>query len=328
MADPSRGPDTVAAETDGKRVPREFGLIRYLNMLPFFRLPAERTCVYPVPSALNQGMAEGEVRSGGLSLVAGLRQGLALLGGGYGVASAGAVMSVYLEGLPLEDGGTDPFWQAFAAQQGRFGSADWEAVRSAPAPSEGAWVTILSSGASEQSEWLFSVLLRATGARVRVLSVGAQGASPLSTRYPQELRRLVRSHIGTDEALGFLCIGDEALLRAAKNPLETRCRIDLGAAWQQRTGLPAVFAAWFARAQDPSLLAPLEQAVGSWDAAAPALRLAFARASFPALCQALPESVLSNYLCGLRYRFGREERESIDLMARFHLSGAQERLQI
>lgn len=121
---------------------------------------------------------------------------------------------------------------------------------------------------------------------------------------------------GCDAAL---VIGDEAI-RAAHETARTAgvCRVDLGEAWFEFTGLPMVFALWAFRAD--------------WASARPeAFRWASARleearragvdalpGDIPLLAasRGLPEAVIAAYYALLDYRFEAAHRRSLDLFVR------------
>ena len=114
-----------------------------------------------------------------------------------------------------------------------------------------------------------------------------------------------------------MLIGDAALKSAFEDPTP---HYDLGRLWQERTGLPMVFAVWACREGVQEGLAELERAH---------LRsLALARSEPEALARAAssqygwPEGFLARYFEKLRYHFGPRERQG---MMRFfelaHLAG-------
>ena len=103
-----------------------------------------------------------------------------------------------------------------------------------------------------------------------------------------------------------LLIGDAALESAFEDPTP---HYDLGRLWQERTGLPMVFAVWAAREPVPPGMAALEQALveSVRCARAEPESLAYeasARYGYPA-------GFLARYFEKLRYRFGPRERAGL-----------------
>ena len=194
------------------------GAVAYLNMLPFFH--QGNIAVFKTPRALNDAARGGDVDAACMSAIAGLRAGFRTLSPAFGIGAAGPVRSVFVEPMPFS-AAEDGFWRNWA--------------RGLPSREE---VILWTSGASEHSEWLAGALLEAAGARVEVivdaelekLSAGALRA------------RLERHRWGRPAAALF--IGDSALVRAHSEP--STFRVDLASAWQAFSGLPCVFAAWFA----------------------------------------------------------------------------------
>src|SRR5690349_7872440 len=114
-----------------------------------------------------------------------------------------------------------------------------------------------------------------------------------------------------------MLIGDAALRSAFEDPTPHH---DLGRLWQERTGLPMVFAVWACREGVDKGLAELERAH---------LRsLALARAEPEALAVAAseqygwPAGFLARYFEKLRYHFGPRERQGlIRFLELAHLAG-------
>ena len=125
-----------------------------------------------------------------------------------------------------------------------------------------------------------------------------------------------------DPADARMLIGDAALRSAFEDPTP---HYDLGRLWQERTGLPMVFAVWACRDADADGLIELERAH---------LRsLALARSEPERLARAAsaqygwPQGFLARYFEKLRYHFGPRERQGL---LRFfelaHLAGELDRV--
>jgi chorismate dehydratase len=115
------------------------------------------------------------------------------------------------------------------------------------------------------------------------------------------------AHVGPGvEADGKLLIGDAALRSAFEDPTPHH---DLGRLWQERTGLPMVFAVWACPDPPPRGLSGLE------DALVASIRLARAEpatlAREAARGYGYPAGFLSRYFEKLRYRFGPRERTGL-----------------
>jgi chorismate dehydratase len=109
-----------------------------------------------------------------------------------------------------------------------------------------------------------------------------------------------------EEADARLLIGDAALKSAFEDPTP---HYDLGRLWQERTGLPMVFAVWAAPDPAASGLEELEEALVS------SVRLARAepeRLAYEASERyGYPPGFLARYFEKLRYRFGPKERAGL-----------------
>src|SRR6266581_2049653 len=109
-----------------------------------------------------------------------------------------------------------------------------------------------------------------------------------------------------EEADARLLIGDAALKSAFEDPTP---HYDLGRLWQERTGLPMVFAVWACPEPLQAGLAELE------DALVASVRLARAepeRLAFEASDRyGYPPGFLARYFEKLRYRFGPRERAGL-----------------
>jgi chorismate dehydratase len=103
-----------------------------------------------------------------------------------------------------------------------------------------------------------------------------------------------------------LLIGDAALKSAFEDPTPHH---DLGRLWQERTGLPMVFAVWAAREPCPPGLSELEEALVDSVRAARAdpEQLAYESAER----YGYPPGFLARYFEKLRYRFGPRERAGL-----------------
>jgi chorismate dehydratase len=114
-----------------------------------------------------------------------------------------------------------------------------------------------------------------------------------------------------------MLIGDEALRSAFEDPTP---HYDLGRLWQERTGLPMVYAVWACRCDDADALEELERAH---------LRsLAIARAEPERLARRAsadygwPAGFLARYFEKLRYHFGPRERQGLQRFFELaHLAG-------
>jgi chorismate dehydratase len=112
--------------------------------------------------------------------------------------------------------------------------------------------------------------------------------------------------LGEEKADASLLIGDAALRSAFENPTPHH---DLGRLWQERTGLPMVFALWACADPPPDGLVQLE------DALVASVRLA--RSEPEGLAReaseryGYPAGFLARYFEKLRYRFGPRERAGL-----------------
>ncbi len=114
-------------------------------------------------------------------------------------------------------------------------------------------------------------------------------------------------HVPLDEhGDAKLLIGDAALRSAFEDPTPHH---DLGRLWQERTGLPMVFAVWAAREPAPPGLIDLEDALVASVRAARAdpEQLAYESAER----YGYPPGFLARYFEKLRYRFGPRERAGL-----------------
>jgi chorismate dehydratase len=109
-----------------------------------------------------------------------------------------------------------------------------------------------------------------------------------------------------EEAEARLLIGDAALKSAFEDPTPHH---DLGRLWQQRTGLPMVFAVWAAPEPTHPDLPELEEALVASLRAARANPEVLAHES--AERYGYPAGFLARYFEKLRYRFGPRERAGL-----------------
>jgi|GEM_PF-4753830 len=217
------------------------GAVAYVNMLPYFHLG--NVPLFPTPRALNEHARAGKLVGACTSAIAGLRAGWRPLVPLHGIGAEGEVRSVYIEPILLGD----PVAESAKAVES-VESVDWKELpdRLAGSMPKGARalptsilpaVTLFTSGASEHSEWLACVLLKAVGHTVHVVREPALAGVPEET-----LQRLIRDHAKTPLA-ALLLIGDPALFRGVRLPAAPR--FDLAQLWRAATGLPCVFAVWF-----------------------------------------------------------------------------------
>lgn len=258
------------------------GAVSYLNMLPYFHEGNVR--VFETPRALNNAARAGEVDAACMSAIAGLRAGFRPLVPAFGIGARAEVRSVFVEPVPFS-AAEEAFWRA------------WE--RGLSCSEE---VVLWTSGASEHSEWLACTLLEEAGARVEVV------VDPELERLPaaEFRRRLELQRRGRPVAALF--IGDPALSRARLAP--HTFRVDLGLAWNAFSGLPCVFAAWFACTPANPMQGTTEvfqTALNSWEALGPTGRREAIARFFPSLPEA-PLSAgdlsdLQTYLEGISFTF-------------------------
>ncbi len=109
-----------------------------------------------------------------------------------------------------------------------------------------------------------------------------------------------------EEAEARLLIGDAALKSAFEDPTPHH---DLGRLWQERTGLPMVFAVWAAPEPTHPDLPELEEALVASLRAARANPEVLAHES--AERYGYPAGFLARYFEKLRYRFGPRERAGL-----------------
>ena len=159
---------------------------------------------------------------------------------------------------------------------------------------------VSSEGAVESIQLISKTPL----ARVRTVAVTPESAtSVVLTRvlFPDA------EHVPLGEdAEAKLLIGDAALRSAFEDPTPHH---DLGRLWQERTGLPMVFAVWAAPEPTHPDLPELEEALVSSVRAARAEPELLAYESSERY--GYPAGVLARYVEKLRYRFGPRERAGL-----------------
>src|SRR5690349_8109568 len=143
------------------------GAVAYLNMLPFFAYAPDIELV-PHPRALNTLAMKRQLDAACMSAIAGLSQGFQPIEPFTGVGAEYKVGSAFLE--PIVRTQSDRlFWGEVHRRNinglAEFGRLDVIASVSTPK------FYLLTSGASEQSEWLFCALLAAQGLQAVVLRV-------------------------------------------------------------------------------------------------------------------------------------------------------------
>ena len=212
------------------------GAVGYLNMLPFFHEPQNTCWVADSPTSLNKSLSSNALLSACVSNISGQKQRLILAEPAMGIACLGAVQSVYLE--PLFHSESDVhFWNQFViCNENAFQNSRPLPIRRSERPSKPEPVVLITSGASEQSLWLFRALLLWQGLESRVIRLDE------ADQLTQE--EILNTLGGSPKSpLALLSIGDPALNRLSRFPGKTR--LDLGSTWRGFSGLPCVFAAWY-----------------------------------------------------------------------------------
>lgn len=213
------------------------GAVSYLNMIPFFACSDTPVELFATPRLLNDSIRAGAVDAGCMSAIAGVRAGFEPTEPFMGVAAAQTVGSVFVEPV-LETAADKTFWHQFyesvSGGLARLKEQD-------PFSPQEEKVQILSSGASEQSEWLARMLLQSQGIRSEVsydfeIEERVNGESSQFQGARDESVRRLR-----------LFIGDQALLRSWAYPLSELERWDLAEMWRRFAGSPAIFALWYCR---------------------------------------------------------------------------------
>ena len=197
----------------------KIGAVNYLNMMPWFSENPDMI-LFDTPREMNSALLEGKIDAACLSAIVGLKNKLTPLNPLCGIASDGPVQSVFIE----------PIINNFA-QKNRWTNY---LHKNSTEP----YMTLFTTEASQQSYWLFNRLFAQKGTKIKTITIPKEDAflSPLDFEHKYDCS-------GTLKAL--LTIGDPALWRQREFPSCTR--IDLAEFWQNQTGLPCVFAAWFAR---------------------------------------------------------------------------------
>jgi predicted solute-binding protein len=299
------------------------GAVAYLNMLPFFA-EDPGMMLTETPAQLNSLMAAGAVDAGCSSLIAGLRNGLVPLSPALGVAAESGVGSVYLEPLGLSrHPNQSEAWQKWVTDLRN-------AYRVGPAPNTSpTHLRILTCGASAQSLWLVQTMAHWLGMATTVLPVPEVWHTLDEKHLLQALDRQDNSTTLT----ALLVIGDPALLRDHAFPVESirsqampwPWRLDVADLWSSFTGLPCIFALWFAAqnsSQDLTQLTSrhLATCIERWQQRSRSQKWAAAqeflqtRENHELLDKLGPERI-GAYLDNLRFELdGPEHRESLAIM--------------
>lgn len=209
------------------------GIIRYLNMLPYGDMDFELQ-YYNSPRELNTALCQNTVMAGCISAIVGIKNNLNLLNPIYGIGAKSKILSVYLEPLssPL-------IWQNIVKKnKDIISSNSYLECKENKIPLQRN-IRILTTGASEQSEWLFSTLLRLQGYTVSVEFISKEVAT-----LPR--KEIEKRYQKKDELLALLVIGNLALERLFMTPEEhTSCVIDLAEFWIDAAKSPCIFALWY-----------------------------------------------------------------------------------
>ncbi len=225
------------------------GAVSYLNMLPFFYDDPEIWRA-DSPSILNNAVRSGKIDVACMSAVAGLRLGWTPLIPSLGVGARSEVKSVYLEPL-MRNSSDEEFWNQFVHQNsnGLLNCPDLAPFGKGTAGTNAdrfRQVNILTSGASEQSEWLSQKILGTQALETQIFKIDES----LNLAQQGELQQYLESSLISNIAFraecptALLVIGDPALERAL---LIDALRLDLATLWNDYSGLPCIFAIWFAR---------------------------------------------------------------------------------
>ena len=298
------------------------GAVSYLNMLPFF-CDDRLMQLFDTPAELNERLGSGKLLAGCSSVIAGLRSGLDLLPGCFGVASDHQVASVFFEPI-VQSSSTAGFWQTILANNhllaSSFGASEPRLSGSMVAStSRGRAVKIFSSGASAQSIWILQTLLMLQGVPSEIVLI------------PKELADLSVADLHTALQLGedlacLLTIGDPALERRIRYEPDSQNKpVDLAEFWNDFCGLPCVFAAWFLGPEVPQELSDLvsRQVAAkamNWECLSVQAKLQFAlnfleQSNNKQLACLMGEEFLIEYLSNLKYRLSEQPyQESLLLM--------------
>lgn len=223
---------------DQHQLPIKMGVVRYLNMLPYFWNNDRIFNLYDSPSTQNEDLRNHKLTACCTSLVAGLKQesSLKLLGDGFGVASQQQVQSVFIE-CPTFSQLQKDFWSEFEDRNKNFG------IHKKPQYSRKQTVKIYSNGASEHSVWLIQKLLEWQGFQV-----------DFQIKAFYELKKNIFEKEKDDSLSAYIMIGDYALFRNMMFPFTDRketdfIRLDIGKLWFDFASLPCVFAGWFSQTE-------------------------------------------------------------------------------
>lgn len=208
--------------------------VNYLNMFPFFAF-AEDVVLFETPREANAATARGDVQAACISAISGIRNSLTPVSPFMGVATRTTVESVFVEPV-LETSQDEIFWNQFS-----------DAVKTHRIAASGTTfkqkehvIHLVSSGASEQSEWMFRTLCRNLGFEVQVHYSGdAKNVEAHSLHILGAQTTPFKS-----QSVARLYIGDPALLRKWITHPETP-RWDLATLWQHASQGPAIFAIWY-----------------------------------------------------------------------------------
>jgi predicted solute-binding protein len=290
-------------------------------MLPFFHQGGVQ--LFDSPRELNEACRRQELIVASTSAIAGLREGWKPLMPLHGVGSFGPVQSVFLEPLYSSSACAmeRDFWQVIRLQIAQFGKKTDGLKESfqkhvlAPHGAPRVGISLLTSGASEHSEWLTQTLLSACGHRVQV-----QRVPQLASLSPAELEQLTAQQASEGRISVMLMIGDPALERLAHSP--DKERFDLASLWYEATGLPCVFACWFQCRNDYVLplgtegkaAEKLAENLVTWEMKSH-VEKALVVQKFLAEARSLPIEWYLDYLSRIEHRLGLEFQKTLHLYA-------------
>jgi predicted solute-binding protein len=297
------------------------GAVNYLNMLPYFAF-APQISRTATPREMNAMAREGRVSAACISAIAGLAGGLEPSIPFIGVGAEHKVESVFLEPIIPAGAGAAAmveFWSGVRSRN--FGGLRQLGMRdTAAVDAQRSRVRILTSGASEQSEWLFRMLLAAQGIASSV------ERTPSTLQHSDVAAWVAHRETPTGDTEGtptaLLMIGDPALHRRLAVPTEALVggRIDLAEFWRDFADLPCIFAVWFVAAGAPRDvdIGPARASLAAWHRASDTLRwakitdftLATAAAPESILCVANYRERVLSYFRGLVYDFDDRYRRS------------------
>lgn len=201
--------------------------VGYLNMLPYF-FDRSDIRLFSTPAQLNDAIRCGEVDAACTSAIASLQTDFLPIFPMLGVGSQREVGSVFLEPFFFDDE-HQMFWKDFWSRPRLKKSID---------------LTIVTSGASEQSLWLAQLFFSWKGYQTSIYKVQQSEAFSLTSTNFTDLRKSFSS----DYAV-YLSIGDVALIRYFKNIFVNtkRLRWDVATLWRSFQNLPCAFAFWTAK---------------------------------------------------------------------------------